>query len=126
MNKNNQIPLIVLLTTAALFLGILIGTFIGRVTGINANTLSSQKAHTETLPAYTYPFKTNQTGKINVNVASADELTMLPGIGKETAKRIVEYRTKYGIFYSLDELTKVKGIGEKTVKNLRPYATVGG
>jgi len=125
-HKNNRMSLFILLTVSALFLGVLIGTFIGRVTGANANTAYNRKAHTETLPAYTYPFKTNQTGKINVNIASADELTMLPGIGKETAKRIIEYRTKYGIFYSLDELTKVKGVGEGTVEKLKPYATVGG
>lgn len=126
MKKNIAVSLTVIIATCTLFVGILIGTFIGRITDQNANKPATQKQHTETLPNYTYPFQTNQTGKINVNTASADELTMLPGIGTETAKRIIEYRTKYGIFYSLDELTKVKGIGENTVEKLKPYATVGG
>lgn len=126
MNKNINASLAVLIAIGTLFLGIIVGVFIGRITDHNANATFNRNQHIETLPAYTYPFKTNQTGKINVNVASVDELTMLPGIGKETAERIVEYRAKYGVFFSLDELTKVKGIGENTVKKLSPYATVGG
>ena len=125
MDKNIKTPLIILLGTGILFFGVLVGIFIGRITQPNANSLYQQRQHTEHQPSYTYPDGTNETGKINVNVASIEELTMLPGIGEETAKRIVEYRTKYGRFFSLDELTKVKGIGENTVKKLRPYATVG-
>ena len=113
MNKNITIASTALITVCALFIGILVGVFIGRITDKNPNSLTNQKQ-----------FKANQTGKINVNTASAEELTMLPGIGEETAKRIIEYRTKYGIFFSLDELTKVKGIGENTVEKLKPYATV--
>ena len=122
MNKNNKLQLIILITSVALFMGIGIGILIGRQTG-SITALSQQgEAQTE----YTYPFQTNQTGKVNVNTASVEELTALPGIGEETAKRIVEYRNKYGIFYSLDELGKVKGIGENSIEKLRPYATVGG
>lgn len=125
MKENTKTPLIILISISVLFVGIIIGTFIGRVTAPNANDARQRKQHIETMPSYTYPFQTNQTGKINVNTAGEDELIMLPGIGKETAKRIVEYRTNHGIFFSLDELTRVKGIGENTVEKLRPYATVG-
>ena len=124
MSKNDKLPLIILSVAAALFLGIILGVFIGHIT--SPKTLDFRDQHKETLPSYTYPFKTNQTGKININIANEDELIMLPGIGEETAKRIIEYRNQFGIFYSLDELTKVKGIGKNTVEKLRPYATVGG
>lgn len=126
MDKNNKFALLILVSTGTLFVGILIGTFIGRITDKNPNYLYQEKLHSETIPVYTYPFLTNETGKINVNTASAVELTDLPGIGKETAARIIEYRENYGKFFSLDELTKVKGIGENTVEKLKPYATVGG
>ena len=125
MKENNKTPLLILLGIAILFTGIIIGTFIGRATApygvsMHAPTYDAQR------PTPTLPYQTNQTGKINVNVATAEELIMLPGIGKETAKRIIEYRHKYGPFQSLDDLTKVKGVGENTVENIRRYATVGG
>ena len=126
MKENNKTPLFVLLTTAALFIGIIVGTFIGRATAPYGIIMHQPLPNTEPIPTHTLPYQTNQTGKINVNVATAEELDMLPGIGLETAKRIIEFRTKYGIFHSLDELTKVKGIGENTIEKLRPYATVGG
>ena len=125
MNKNNNFSLFFLLLTAIFFTGILAGTFIGRISNKNANTGALQEQHTQTHPSYTYPFRTYENGKINVNIATAEELAMLPGIGKETAKRIIEYRTQFGVFYSLDDLTGVKGIGKSTVEKLKPYATVG-
>jgi len=126
MKENKKLPLLLVLTTTAVFICILIGTFIGRITAPYTVGMHPPKQNDAQIPSYTLPYQTNQTGKINVNLATEEELTMLPGIGKETAKRIIEYRTKYGIFDSLDELTKVKGIGEKAVEKLRPYATVGG
>ena len=126
MKENKIDPLLILLTITVLFAGVLIGTLIGRLTApINVdNQVNLPPA--ETLPPYTLPYQTNQTGKINVNVATAEELALLPGIGAETAKRIIEYRTKYGIFETLEEMTKVKGVGEGTIDKIRPYATVGG
>lgn len=52
---------------------------------------------------------------INVNLASADELQLLPGIGPTLAQRIVENRAKQGPFASVGQLTRVRGIGPKTV-----------
>lgn len=126
MDKNIKLPLLITVSIGVLFIGILLGTFIGRNSNPDANALQFISQHAETNPEYTLPFLTNETGKINVNTATAEELTMLPGIGKETAERIIEYRTKYGVFFSLDELSNVKGIGENTVIKLKPYATVGG
>ena len=55
---------------------------------------------------------------VDINSASAKELTVLKGIGAIKAKAIVEYR-KFNCFKSAEELVKVKGIGKKTLeKNL--------
>lgn len=55
---------------------------------------------------------------INLNLASADELRLLPGIGPKLAQRIVDSRAKHGPFASVGQLTRVHGIGPKTVARL--------
>ena len=64
------------------------------------------------------------TGPVNVNTASASELTAVPGIGKTLAQRIVEFREKHGPFRRLEDLMRVKGIGEKSFEKIRPYVKV--
>ncbi len=58
-------------------------------------------------------------GKLDLNVSTTKQLQQLPGIGKELAKRIVEYRTSNGPFTSVEELVKVKGIGKKTFAKMK-------
>jgi competence protein ComEA len=61
---------------------------------------------------------------VNLNTASASMLEGLPGIGKATADRIVEYRQKSGGFKKIEELMNVRGIGEKSFLKLKPLVTV--
>ena len=64
-------------------------------------------------------------GKVNLNTATAAQLSALPGIGEKLAARIVEYRQKAGSFKSVQELMNVKGIGEKSFLKLKGLVTVG-
>ncbi len=66
------------------------------------------------------------TGVVNVNIASIEELTLLPGIGESRAKAIVAMREDRGGFGSVDELVEVKGIGEAMLAKLRPYVSLDG
>ncbi len=59
--------------------------------------------------------------RVNINEATFSELTTLPGVGRETALKIIEYRTTVGDFTEPDDLIRVKGIGEKKLAALRPY-----
>jgi len=52
--------------------------------------------------------------KININTASAEELTQLQGIGPKYAAKIVEYREQKGPFASAEDLMKIPGIGPAT------------
>ncbi len=61
---------------------------------------------------------------VDVNKASAAELTQVPGIGNALAKRIVEFREKNGPFSKVEDLVKVQGIGEKSILRLAPHLTV--
>jgi competence protein ComEA len=65
------------------------------------------------------------TGKVNINSASAEQLSALPGVGAKLAARIVEHRQKSGAFKSVQELMTVKGVGEKNFEKLQAYLTTG-
>ncbi|MCK6601169.1 MAG: helix-hairpin-helix domain-containing protein [Bacteroidetes bacterium] len=58
---------------------------------------------------------------LNLNRASLQDLTDLPGIGEKTAQRILEYRAEIGKFSSGDQLLNVKGIGKKKLSQIRPF-----
>lgn len=67
---------------------------------------------------------TNSALKIDVNAASADELTLLPGVGPVLAERIVQNRNTNGPFQSIEDLSRVHGIGDKTVSAIRNIGEV--
>ena len=60
-----------------------------------------------------------QMATVNLNTATLQELTTLPGVGKKKAAAIIEYRSKNGKFKSVDDLTKVKGVGTKMLAKLK-------
>jgi len=62
--------------------------------------------------------------KVDINTATAAELTELPGVGEALAQRIVEYREKQGPFTAPEQLMNVRGIGEKSFAKLRDRLTV--
>ena len=64
-------------------------------------------------------------GKVNINSASVQQLSALPGVGEKLAARIVEYRQKSGGFKTVQELMNVKGVGEKNFAKLQPFLTAG-
>lgn len=68
------------------------------------------------------PMNSQSGGKepsINVNTATAEELTTLPGIGQARAKAILSYRTEKGGFRSVEELKEIEGIGDKMFERIK-------
>ena len=57
---------------------------------------------------------------VDINTATASELTTLSGVGPKTAEKIIAYREANGPFASCDQLTSVKGIGAKTLAKIKP------
>ena len=63
---------------------------------------------------------------IDPNVASAEELDRLPGVGASKALRIVQERDENGPFASVEDLARVTGLGPKSVERLKSYLRVAG
>ena len=63
-------------------------------------------------------------GLLDINLASVEDLTTLPGIGPALAQRIVDYREQNGRFSSVEELRNISGIGEKRLSAILEYITV--
>jgi len=60
-------------------------------------------------------------GKVILNLASAQELTQLPGVGVKRAQAIVALRTKLKRFKQPTDLLRVKGIGPRGLKRMLPH-----
>lgn len=82
---------------------------------------SSEKTKVETSD-----FKNNneEGSKVNINNATSDELTSLPGIGAAKADAIVAYRRENGNFSSIEDIKNVSGIGDATFANIESMITV--
>lgn len=61
---------------------------------------------------------------VNINQASLEVLTSLPGIGPVTAEKIITYRNEQ-LFSKIEEIQKVPGIGPATYEQIKIYLTVG-
>ena len=59
-------------------------------------------------------------------MATENELTELPGIGEELARRVLEYRNVNGPFQDVQDIMNVSGIGEGKFAALEGYITVDG
>ncbi len=63
-------------------------------------------------------------GLININTASASELTSLSGIGDAKAAQIVSYREANGDFSSIEDIKNVSGIGDGIFNQIKDYIKV--
>ena len=63
-------------------------------------------------------------GRVNLNLADAETLKTLPGIGESKADRILEYRQAHGRFGSTEELMNVSGIGSGVYEKIKDYIKV--
>ena len=62
--------------------------------------------------------------RININTATASQLTVLKSIGPVLAKRIVNFRKSNGDFSAIEELMNVPGINKKIFDSIKHLISV--
>ncbi|MEA3489228.1 MAG: helix-hairpin-helix domain-containing protein [Candidatus Omnitrophota bacterium] len=62
--------------------------------------------------------------RVNINTATPEEVTTIPGIGEVFAARIVDYRDTHGKYYRAEDLLEVEGIGEKKLEKIKEYIKI--
>lgn len=62
--------------------------------------------------------------KININLATEEELKTLPGVGDSKAASIIEYRGKHGRFKRIEDIMKISGIKESMFQKIKDRISV--
>ncbi len=66
----------------------------------------------------------NKIKLININTATTEELTKLPGVGESIANKIIAYRIENGKFKNIEEIKDVPGIGDSKYNNIKEMITI--
>ena len=121
MKKAGILLLAITLTFSAFALGFFLGNgFGGGDVLISKHQIPTEADATNTTDPATVP------AVVNINEATLEQLTTLPGIGPVLAQRVIDYRQENGPFAEPAELGNVSGIGEKRLEAILEYITVGG
>lgn len=84
---------------------------------------SDSAAAAEGLSSASAGYTEAESGLVNINSASADELKTLNGIGDAIAERIIQYRATRA-FRSKEDIMSVDGIGSKIYEKIKDNITV--
>lgn len=92
------------------------------IKGINNKRLRQLEQHVTTVGGHAG--QAAWGSKINLNFATEADLSSLPGIGKSTAKKIIEFRNNNASLRSLEELKEIPGISAKVLNTLKEWVEV--
>ena len=125
MNKVGQY---ILATITCAFIALIAGIFIGRHgdfrLAVHADDTPSPSLSVQNeKPVYSDEIYID--GKMNINAAGKEDLSLLPGIGDTLAQRIIAFRRDNGYFKDIDDLLNVEGLGEGKLARIREYIVVG-
>lgn len=122
-----------LLIITGIFLAFTMGLFVGRnysqqniyISKLPSEPMYAQEAPESLATESDVPEETIQF-PLNINTATQEEFTALPGIGETLAKRILDYRKSHGEFSVPEELLNVPGIGTGKLEAILDLITTGG
>ncbi len=60
--------------------------------------------------------------RLDLNHATAEELSLVPGVGRSLARELVEERARLGRYSSWDQVDRVRGVGVARLKALQEAA----
>ena len=115
MKKVSQIFLAGILLCIAVYIGV----FIGRTGAKDILTLPKNDRN-----FYNDSSSSETSRKINLNTATADDLSDIPDVGLSVAKAIIQYRDEYGKYYKVSELKYINGITDELYEIIIKYVTV--
>ncbi len=66
----------------------------------------------------------SDSGKVNINIATEEELMTLNGIGESKAAQIISYRDTNGDFQTIEDIMNISGIKEGIFSKIKDSITV--
>lgn len=123
MKKYGSLCLILICCICISFTG---GFFLGRNFNHATVEISKTPATSDSRPNDSDDDIPSGDERININTATEAQLQLLPGIGENLARRIVEYRNANGPFETIAQLMNVEGIGTGRLNAIVDYITIGG
>lgn len=95
--------------------------YIPSIKEINASKSEEKKQDEVNTASST--LETNSS-KINLNLATKEELMSIPGIGAAKADSIITYREEHGDFKSIEDIKNISGIKDGVFNSISDYITV--
>ena len=68
--------------------------------------------------------ESTESGKVNINMATKEELMTLSGIGESKADSIIQYREQQGKFQNIEDIMNISGIKDGLFQKIKDYITV--
>jgi competence protein ComEA len=100
----------------------------GLTTDADPNCLPNLAAHVKDAKQVAIPFTGHcakaKKGKLDINIATREQLLLVPGMDGPLADAIIKYREDFGGFVALTELKSAMGLDAATYKQLTKWLVV--
>lgn len=108
-------------------IAVLVAVMLPLIVGVlaMASTGSAAEPVSDPMPTATEPDAQQSGLVVNLNVADAVQLSLVPGLTQSRVKALLEWRERHS-FQSPVDLLKVKGIGMSTYRKAKPWVAVDG